>query len=569
MRILLLLLLLFTAPAFGKGMDTAEFRTLPVLAEGRIQPLDSFARAIMLRLSGREDDAMEWLAWALFEPEGGARWPVFLVTSAPLRASFGLEEKRDHLYTLTEIAPGLGRTAKDVGALLKQDPAKLSADEQALLTLHSNALTAKQILDTFSLITPLDVPPTIARRWPGARTFMDFQKAEPVILAELKTLVAGKGEKLSRYTETERELAAFSFQLMKLRRAGAVNQLVRVIPSGWDTNTPWLAPWEAVLSGGGSPRGALVLGVWQRLGEAYRAGNATSWQLAIVEAKALLAPTPRLKAEVFYNDVPLLDVAAGIYAFALVLGALKRREALLVLAAGLAVHAASLGLRVYILERPPVGTLYESGLFVAFIIAALSLIIKKPAAAGLSAALLLIAPVFADGPEGFGTLSAVLNTNFWLATHVLAITAGYGLCLLVSLQAHALLWKWRDDGFALLLKLSAAALLLVTTGTFLGGIWADQSWGRFWGWDPKENGALLIMLWLLWLQHGRVSGNIPARWYVTLSAFLSVVVAVSWLGVNLLGVGLHAYGFTTSAAAGLLTFALLELALIGALHAKA
>ena len=107
-------------------------------------------------------------------------------------------------------------------------------------------------------------------------------------------------------------------------------------------------------------------------------------------------------------------------------------------------------------------------------------------------------------------------------------------------------------------KIGLVALLLTSVGTVLGGIWADQSWGRFWGWDPKENGALLIVLWLIWIQHGRLSGNIRPLGYVAGIAALNIVVALAWFGVNLLGVGLHSYGFTSGIASGLAAFCIFE-----------
>jgi len=111
-------------------------------------------------------------------------------------------------------------------------------------------------------------------------------------------------------------------------------------------------------------------------------------------------------------------------------------------------------------------------------------------------------------------------------------------------------------------KIGLVALLLTSVGTVLGGIWADQSWGRFWGWDPKENGALLIVLWLIWIQHGRQSGHIRPLAYVAGMAALNIIVALAWFGVNLLGVGLHSYGFTSGIASGLALFCIAETMII-------
>lgn len=89
------------------------------------------------------------------------------------------------------------------------------------------------------------------------------------------------------------------------------------------------------------------------------------------------------------------------------------------------------------------------------------------------------------------------------------------------------------------------ALLFSVVGTILGGVWANESWGRFWGWDPKENGALLIVLSQLALLHGRMGGYLRDHGICMAAVFGGCVVAFSWWGVNLLGVGLHSYGFTS------------------------
>jgi len=90
----------------------------------------------------------------------------------------------------------------------------------------------------------------------------------------------------------------------------------------------------------------------------------------------------------------------------------------------------------------------------------------------------------------------------------------------------------------------AFELLLSTVGTLLGGIWADQSWGRFWGWDPKENGAVLIVIWNAIILHARWAGLIKERGMAVLAIAGSIVTTWSWFGTNQLSVGLHAYGFS-------------------------
>jgi ABC-type transport system involved in cytochrome c biogenesis permease subunit len=106
------------------------------------------------------------------------------------------------------------------------------------------------------------------------------------------------------------------------------------------------------------------------------------------------------------------------------------------------------------------------------------------------------------------------------------------------------------------------AALFSFTGTVLGGIWADQSWGRFWGWDPKENGALLIVLWNAAILHARWGGLIRERGLMNMVIFGNIVTSWSWFGVNMLGIGLHSYGFMAAAFWWLLGFVLSQVALI-------
>jgi hypothetical protein len=165
-------------------------------------------------------------------------------------------------------------------------------------------------------------------------------------------------------------------------------------------------------------------------------------------------------------------------------------------------------------------------------------------------------------------MQAVLDTNFWLATHVVCITLGYtatffagGLAILYVLgyAIHGVLGKPVDRGVMQVLAqmiygVVCFATLLSFTGTVLGGIWADQSWGRFWGWDPKENGALMIVIWNALVLHARWGGVVKQRGMAVLAIVGNMVTGWSWFGTNQLGVGLHAYGFNSTLALWLVIF---------------
>ena len=175
--------------------------------------------------------------------------------------------------------------------------------------------------------------------------------------------------------------------------------------------------------------------------------------------------------------------------------------------------------------------------------------------------LFLLASALAETNAAMPLLTAVLNTQFWLTVHVLCITTGYAACLLTSLAAHGALLTGHIS-LARVRMFAVWAVFFTLTGTLLGGVWADQSWGRFWGWDPKENGALLLVLWLAWCLHLPYSLKVSKAMQFTLLASTSIIVAISWFGVNMLGVGLHSYGFTSGVALGLITFVALQLSLI-------
>jgi len=167
----------------------------------------------------------------------------------------------------------------------------------------------------------------------------------------------------------------------------------------------------------------------------------------------------------------------------------------------------------------------------------------------LSGQFLLISP-----EDTLPPLVAVLRSNFWLTTHVITVTLGYAAGLLAAIIAA--MWiigrffrvaeDQRDvyrDAIKMTYGIILFSLLFSLVGTVLGGIWANYSWGRFWGWDPKENGALMIVLWTLVILHARLGGYIRDIGLAVMAVLQGVIISFSWFGVNAMGVGLHSYGF--------------------------
>jgi ABC-type transport system involved in cytochrome c biogenesis permease subunit len=242
--------------------------------------------------------------------------------------------------------------------------------------------------------------------------------------------------------------------------------------------------------------------------------------------------------------------------------------------AGFVPHVLGLLMRIIIMGRPPVSSLYETFIFVAFITVFLGLMIEYynrqwlgivTAAIG-GMALLFIANKYSAEGDTLKVLVAVLNSNFWLATHVTTITMGYASTCVGGLLGH--IWLLQavfgrdrhtlDKTYKTILGILGVALTLTFLGTNLGGIWADQSWGRFWGWDPKENGALMIVLWTALLFHAKVAQMIGPFGLAVGAVIGMMVVMWAWFGVNLLSVGLHSYGFTSGVASSLIAYAVGE-----------
>lgn len=592
--ILLLFLILFSMPAVAKNgttLDLKTFETLPVQHGGRIKPIDSFSKTMLQTISGSESvdglQSASWLAEVLFAPAKAIERPIFRLFKPDI---INLPAQK-RLFSYSEIAPALTAKSELITKLATTDPAKWSADQVELMRIHENSLLFTQLLRSFSMLLPLnlDIPQEVRAELP-ARDFITLESYRGLskkIDDRVQAIVKKKGSDLSKFTAKEQALAAFSFE-MKTIEAGAQNNILfRIIPGSWGEGekSTWFSPWALIQQGQGSPEAAPYLDSWRSMAHAFIENDTGRWNQSVRQAHETaktFAKTETTQMELAYNKFHPLTLALLLYFAAVLLFSLHAifpANALSVLAIastvlGCCAHALAITLRILVLERPPVGTLYESILFVAFICVLCGLVYEyfRRDKAGLLAAgasgtfLLFIAKSF-TGEDNMQVLVAVLNTNFWLATHVLCITIGYAWCLFASFLAH--LWLFRKatgkDETTLTIPvkmISLIALLFTATGTILGGIWADQSWGRFWGWDPKENGALLIVLWLLWALHARIAQQINDKLFMALISALSIIVGIAWFGVNLLNVGLHSYGFISGVATSLGLFCAIELALI-------
>ena len=259
-----------------------------------------------------------------------------------------------------------------------------------------------------------------------------------------------------------------------------------------------------------------------------------------------------------------------------------RRSGFWLMALAFVVHTAALALRMRFSERlAPVTNLYSSAIFIGWAVVLGGFIVERLLKNGIGNILgssvgmgtLVIAHYLArDEGDTLGVMQAVLDTTFWLATHVVCITLGYAATFLAGAMGMAYCFMSMTDRKKSSDELSQLgnmiygvlcfAVFFSLVGTVLGGLWADDSWGRFWGWDPKENGAMLIVMWNAVILHARWDKMIRDYGTAVLAMFGNIVTAWSWFGVNELKAGLHTYGFTEGRLLALIVFILLQAIII-------
>lgn len=580
MRHLLILLCTFcfasTAVA-ADALDTSDLARIPVLHDGRVKPLDTFARHMLTQIYGHGalpgQSADAWLASVIFDPQGAAEAPIFRVDDKTVRAWVDVPERSPALYSFRELAAHLEKSSAMMQKISALPPEQLTQSQHHLIALYQTTSDFWELSRSMTLVLPI--------KNTGKKTYLD--------LFRYRARMALDAPKDPR--------AAVMFaRLERIEREGQGSNIFRIIPPQWGSaDGAWLSPWAVLRGGEGSPALAQFMQSWKGLALAYQTNDAANWENFSnhIRAQSITLAGGKIQAwqmeiEILYSQLSPFTAAMILYGVSLLLSFATARlkdlknsprwvEFLPVTLciAGWIFHSLGIAMRMLILMRPPVSNLYESILFVSWVVAsacqvaAIRTRIGGALSAAIPAALLLASFGFAPLGDTLGVVVAVLNTDFWLATHVVCITSGYSMCLLTAGLAQVWLWNERAQQtdraalFKLMHTFAIFSLLFTAVGTVLGGIWADQSWGRFWGWDPKEDGALLIVLWLAWSLHGRVSAHFSQRGFAIALSALMIVVALSWLGVNLLGVGLHSYGFTNQAALGLGIFCAVEVLLIG------
>jgi ABC-type transport system involved in cytochrome c biogenesis permease subunit len=542
-------------PGRVRGLDLDAFGRLPVLEGGRVKPIDSVARNSLLMLrskqgfsyAGRSVGADEWMLDAMFRPEIADRQPVFVIDDPEVLGMMGLQQSSGRYHPFTVLAPHLDAIQRQAAIAQPIDSKSRTRFQSAVLNLFERVYVYYRLRNTMQYAGGPGLAGEIAARSaPGA--------------AERQQAMG--------------ELAFFR----------------PVLPAPGQPADRWRSVGQALRGGAPEPG----LDAWARIATAYVAQDPAAFNAAVAQAAALVAATQPDAArqaghEIVFNRAEPFYLGMVLYVLALLVlfaswlwkPAILQPSAFALLLVGAGIHTAGLVSRIILQGRPPVTNLYSSAVFVGWGAVVLAIILERmyrrgfaiavAAAAGFTS--LLVAHHLTGDGDTMEMMRAVLDSNFWLATHVVTITIGYsGTFLAGAIAIGYVLWRHLaprlDPATAKALVgmtygIICFALFFSFVGTVLGGIWADQSWGRFWGWDPKENGALLIVLWNAIILHARWAGYVREKGIMAMAIFGNVITSLSWFGVNMLGVGLHSYGFMDKAFWALAAFIGSQLALIG------
>ncbi|MBX7123659.1 MAG: cytochrome c biogenesis protein CcsA [Opitutaceae bacterium] len=593
------------------GFDYVGFGRHPILVNGRLKPMDSVARTSLLMLQDRQrvsspttgnlvDSPDEWLLDVLFRPEIADTYPVFAIDNPDLLSLLGFTEdllkinytKSAHrILAAVGFMPGTYRrfSYKQLESKLAEiDRQSRLAEptEQSLRTpFQKGVIELRDRLVLYNRLKHSLIPPGSTN---PLSEYDAFVKGIPAGAAAIRARQQGQSHDEAAARATLEAAQRYEFM-------GRMGYLLAIPPLAGSTDpNAWKSAGNALLE-------SFQTGDINPTVLAY-AGMATAWRNRQVEqfntivkmfreilVKRFPERVSKTDAEVRFNSAEPFLRSMNLYGVIFFLGIfswmrfpdLLGRSAFALLILAWLATTIGIGTRMWLEGRPPVTNLYSSALFVGWAAVGLCVLLERLYRNGLGLvaggmigfATLLIAHHLSLSGDTLEMMRAVLDSNFWLATHVVTITVGYSATYLAGFLAfiyvvRGVFTNGLDAGTASAIKsmvygIICFAALFSLVGTILGGIWADQSWGRFWGWDPKENGALIIVIWNALILHARWGGWVKTRGLMALAIFGNIVTSWSWFGTNMLGVGLHSYGFMEAAFYWLLAFCITQLALIG------
>ena len=592
--------------------ETLELaNTIPVQNGGRIKPLTTYAGFTMLRTYGARSmkikskeggeeikiKPLEWMMDAFFRPRYSVQMPSFRIEDSEILRAIGVEpgERRDR-YSYNELKPGRDRLFELDFSYRKVPDDRRGPMEKQIIALANNVHGYEQLLGSFGMARAGLVMQSL-----GGGTDHPNRADVSSVMATAGVIQGVLEESRTNGTPIPTHVQDLLEQLIDGANEARIGLFV--FPPGNENDDKWLSAGERIIHAmqlttrepeqaiedikmaelvARGLEGEMTKNETKQLGRTLKGEELFRFRLGELKESVV----SRAEARGEYESVPLEAdyYRKNWFLYALVIFLIGTVLAIAMWMTGQtkaarylswAVWITSISGLVYviipivkrsiIMQRPPVGNLYDTIIFICaaviFFGILIELLTKRRFALGTlpiaGVSLILLARMFevGDAKDHMDPLVAVLRSNYWLTTHVICIVLGYAAGLVTALlgMIYVLLRGLRLDGGDKDLRRSLTravygmvclTLFLSLVGTVLGGIWANDSWGRFWGWDPKENGALLIVLANLAILHGRLGGFLR-EWGIHFAAiFMAAIVTFSWWGVNLLETGLHSYGFS-------------------------
>lgn len=492
----------------------AGFERVLVLSGGRVMPIRTYARVVLESLSGRQrvdsDEALAWMYALLTDPDRIALQEVVRVENPAVYPALGMAIRDRRRLSLADLAPYIERVVAAGQEIAPDDRDPLRRGVLSL-AVKTDYLMRMATSGAAGLVAG----------------------ASPLYLEHELRLVAGDDGTWHHPADPELRIDA--------QAAAAVRSALASAAADPQSEAAWDRVATAQLAQSAAPRPFALRA--ELVYEAFRPSRVAARLLAVALAALVLAPAFGRLRERFQRYARWLGAAVAWSAAVLLV--------------------ADIALRVLITGRPPITSLPSSIGFVAtaLVVAVLAMTRSRPAsrAAGIAAGLglLFVSAGFGSGQDPIGVVQAILDTNFWLSVHVLTIASGYSFVLFAALVSAVYVVRRLHHGaplpqqvptYRLMMVLLRLALTLTFLGTVLGGFWADQAWGRFWGWDPKENGALLLILWGAFALHARPARLLDDLGVALVGVWGLAIVAFSWFGVNMMAQGLHSYGWSDAGA---------------------
>jgi len=576
--------------------ETVELlEALPVQDGGRVKPFSTFAGFKMLGLHGSRSMKVEgkdgeiyklkpteWMMDTVFRPELAVDLPTFRIDNSKVLEAIGVEQKsRRDRYSYNEIVDGRDKLVEMAQSFEPIEKKERDPVQQQTIDLAYNLRNYEALLGYFGF----------ARS--GITLHGSGGDGVPDTRADFSSVMATAPEIRSELARSQQEGGEIDERLKILLQqvldgANFSKFGLFMLPPKSASDKDWLSAGNTIMGAmtmeSSDPQTAVS--DIKSLETAVRSlqGGEGDFRESLGEFKESVEKRAESRGELSYIATEVSYFKRDYFLNAMVffligtvcalamwgLGQSKLGKVFYWATFGSTAVAATLCvvaivIRCIIMQRPPVGNLYDTVIFICATGVILSLIVewmtRKSFALGLApilgVALMFLARRYevGDAVDHLNPLVAVLDSNFWLATHVITITLGYSAGLMAAMLSciYVLMRGLNLDGNNKDLRRSLTnavygsiclTVFLSLVGTVLGGIWANYSWGRFWGWDPKENGALMIVLWTLVILHARLGGIIKEWGLHLASMFTACIVVFSWWHVNFLGVGLHNYGFT-------------------------